>query len=90
MVGSETTASLGLSKSNADVRSPVTARRHGVMFVSTMPGYCLPKRRSMKRMSDVWSNTSESTSELPSKISFVMGTVERPCARDAAGVAGTM
>ena len=45
-----------LSKSNAEVRSPQTARRQGVMF-----GSSTPKRASMKRISEVWSNVSEQT-----------------------------
>ena len=43
-------------KSNADVRSPQTARRHGVMFGSRTPNRC-----SMNRMIEVWSKTSEHT-----------------------------
>ena len=39
-----------LSKSKAEVRSPQTARRHGVMFGSLMPW-----RASMKRTSELWS-----------------------------------
>src|SRR5439155_7389452 len=41
---------------NAEVRSPQTARRQGVMF-----GSSTPKRASMKRITDVASNTSEQT-----------------------------
>src|SRR5579859_6527397 len=54
--GSGTTSSLGVPKLSVDVRSPATARRHAVMLGSTMP-----KRASMKRMSDVWSKTCELT-----------------------------
>ena len=43
-------------KSKAEVRSPQTARRHGEMF-----GSCTPNRRSMNRMIEVWSKTSEQT-----------------------------
>lgn len=43
-------------KSNALVRSPHTARRHGEMF-----GSSTPKRCSMKRITEVWSNTCELT-----------------------------
>ena len=43
-------------KLKAEVRSPETARRHVVML-----GSLTPKRCSMKRMSEVWSNTSELT-----------------------------
>ncbi len=55
-VGSGGTRSDALSKSNAEVRSPQTARRHGVMF-----GSSTPNRASMKRISEVASNTSEQT-----------------------------
>src|ERR1700733_1410577 len=47
------------TKSNAEVRSPATAVRHGVMFFS--PSSRGPKRAWMKRISDVWSKTSEFT-----------------------------
>src|SRR5882757_5495167 len=43
-------------KSNALVRSPQTARRHGEMF-----GSCTPVQRSRKRITEVWSATSEFT-----------------------------
>ena len=43
-------------KSNAEVRSPQTVRRQGVMF-----GSRTPKRRSMNRMIEVWSKVSEQT-----------------------------
>src|SRR5436309_3160710 len=56
MLGGDGTLSEALSKSNAEVRSPHTARRHGVMF-----GSFTPNRASMKRITDVWSNTSEQT-----------------------------
>ena len=49
------------AKSKAEVKSPATARRHGVMFDSIKPGRCSPKRRSRKRISEVWSKTSELT-----------------------------
>jgi hypothetical protein len=61
VLGNGTVASLGEAKLNADVRSPETARRHLVMFLSIMPGYSDMKRRSINRMSDVWSNTCEFT-----------------------------
>jgi hypothetical protein len=41
-------------KSKAVVRSPQTARRQAEML-----GSWTPKRRSMKRMIEVWSKTSE-------------------------------
>ena len=56
MLGSAGTESDALSKSNAEVRSPQTARRHGVML-----GSSTPNRASMKRISEVWSNVSEQT-----------------------------
>src|SRR6478609_6875720 len=56
MLGGDGTRLDELSKSNAEVRSPHTARRQGVMF-----GSSTPNRASMKRMSDVWSNVSEQT-----------------------------
>ena len=43
-------------KSNAEVRSPQTVRRQGVMW-----GSCTPNRFSRNRMIDVWSNVSEQT-----------------------------
>jgi hypothetical protein len=43
-------------KSNAEVRSPHTARRHALML-----GSRTPKRRSRKRRTEVWSNSSEQT-----------------------------
>jgi hypothetical protein len=46
----------GLAKSNIDVKSPQTARRHAEIF-----GSATPKRRSRKRRIEVWSNTSEHT-----------------------------
>src|SRR5262245_10872938 len=46
----------GRRKLNGQVRSPSTARRHGLML-----GSMAPKRASRKRMSDVWSNASELT-----------------------------
>ncbi|MDT4824750.1 hypothetical protein FQZ97_580100 [compost metagenome] len=49
-------ASLGVAKLKIEVRSPQTARRHGEMF-----GSATPKRRSMKRSTEVWSNTCELT-----------------------------
>ncbi len=49
-------ASLGVAKLKHEVRSPTTARRHALMLVSTTP-----KRFSMKRIVDVWSNTCELT-----------------------------
>src|SRR5580704_1396489 len=57
VLGNGTVASLGEEKLNDDVRSPETARRHLVMLLSMMPGYSDPNRRSINRMSDVWSNT---------------------------------
>src|ERR1700760_904163 len=109
VLGSGTTAAFGDLKLKADVRSPVTARRHGVIFVSLTPN-----RFSRNWISDVWSNTSEFThppllhgeitiigtrapnpygplgySELPGKISSVIGTVDRPCSCVWGGVGGT-
>ncbi|CAM5725457.1 hypothetical protein STENM223S_08209 [Streptomyces tendae] len=43
-------------KSKAEVRSPQTARRHGEIL-----GSRTPKRRSMKRITEVWSKVSEQT-----------------------------
>src|SRR5579884_714634 len=56
VLGRETTTWLGALKSNAEVRSPQTARRHGVMF-----GSSTPKRCSINRTIEVWSKTSEFT-----------------------------
>ena len=56
MLGSGGTERARLPKSNADVRSPATARRHGVIC-----GSSTPNRRSMNRRIDVWSNVSEHT-----------------------------
>jgi len=53
--------SFGDLKLNADVRSPVTARRQGVMFGSIRVGCSCAKRFSMNWINEVWSNTSEST-----------------------------
>jgi hypothetical protein len=50
-----------LAKLKAETRSPQTTRRHGVMLVSFRFGWPRPKRCSTKRISDVWSNTSEQT-----------------------------
>ncbi len=52
----ESAESSGVAKSNTLVRSPVTARRHGLMF-----GSATPKRASSSRSTEVWSNTCEST-----------------------------
>jgi hypothetical protein len=49
-------AGRALPKSNAAVRSPQIARRHGEMF-----GSCTPKRFSMNCTIEVWSKTSEQT-----------------------------
>lgn len=46
----------GLAKLNAEVRSPQTARRQGLIF-----GSMTPKRCSRKRITEVWSNTWELT-----------------------------
>jgi hypothetical protein len=54
VLGSVGTCSTVFEKSKADVRSPATERRHGVML-----GSLTPKRDSMSRMTDVWSKTSE-------------------------------
>jgi hypothetical protein len=54
--GSVGTDELCWTKSNALVRSPQMARRHAEMC-----GSFTPKRRSMNRMIEVWSNTSEQT-----------------------------
>ncbi|MNL13401.1 hypothetical protein D3C87_1343080 [compost metagenome] len=43
---------LGVAKLKALVRSPHTARRNGEMW-----GSLTPKRASMKRSTEVWSNT---------------------------------
>ena len=48
--------SFGSAKLNALVRSPATARRQAEML-----GSITPKRASMKRMHEVWSNTCELT-----------------------------
>src|ERR1700759_4661913 len=54
--GRLTRDSFGVAKSNAEVRSPTTARRQGEML-----GSCTPKRFSMKRITDVWSKSCELT-----------------------------
>ncbi|MNK91511.1 hypothetical protein D3C87_1116090 [compost metagenome] len=46
----------GVLKLNAEVRSPQTARRNGLIL-----GSCTPKRVSRKRSTEVWSNTCELT-----------------------------
>jgi len=56
VLGSEITAAFGDSKSKVEVKSRATVRLHAVMF-----GSVTPKRCSRKRISDVWSNTSEFT-----------------------------
>ncbi len=61
VLGSGTSALLGEVKLKADVRSPATARRQVVMLFSRNPGYCAPNRRSINRISEVWSSTSELT-----------------------------
>src|ERR1700704_4599453 len=61
VLGSGIFAVLAPAKLKADVRSPATARRHLVMLFSCNPGYCDPNRRSINRISEVWSNTSELT-----------------------------
>src|SRR5205823_14608474 len=43
-------------KSKAELRSPHTERRHSLIF-----GSRTPKHFSMKRITDVWSNSSEQT-----------------------------
>src|SRR6202000_842339 len=48
--------SLGVAKLKHDIRSPTTARRHALML-----GSITPKRFSMKRIVEVWSNTCELT-----------------------------
>ena len=56
MSGSEGTGPGDFEKSNAEVRSPQTVRRQGVMW-----GSCTPNRFSRNRMIEVWSNVSEHT-----------------------------
>ena len=53
---SKKASSFGSAKLNALVRSPLTARRQAEMF-----GSITPKRASMKRITEVWSNTCELT-----------------------------
>ena len=48
--------SSGVAKSKQLLRSLLTARRHGVIR-----GSCTPKRASMKRITEVWSDTWEFT-----------------------------
>src|ERR1051326_6671410 len=55
-VGSAGADKSGAVMSSADVRSPVTERRHAERF-----GTSTPKRVSRKRSIDVWSNRSEHT-----------------------------
>jgi hypothetical protein len=50
--GSVGNASFGVAKLNAEVRSPHTVRRHGVMLGSDSL-WPWPKRASMKRITDV-------------------------------------
>lgn len=45
-----------VSKSNAEVRSPHIRRRHAVMLGSSIPVHF-----SRKRLTEVWSNSSEQT-----------------------------
>src|SRR5579862_3720543 len=47
---------LGVAKSKAEVRSPLTARCHGLMA-----GTAIPNRFSRNCPSEVWSNTCELT-----------------------------
>jgi hypothetical protein len=54
-------AALGVLKLNALVRSPTTARRHGVMLASTMSVSPCAKRASRKRINEVWSSSCELT-----------------------------
>ena len=61
MSGSGANDTSGVAKLNAEVRSPATARRHAVMLVSISSGWSSAKRASMKRISEVWSNTCELT-----------------------------
>ncbi|MNV49144.1 hypothetical protein D3C71_1410880 [compost metagenome] len=49
-------SSLGVAKLKAEVRSPSTARRHGLMLSSGTP-----KRASRKRSTEVWSKAWELT-----------------------------
>ena len=51
-----TTGSFGWTKSKQEVRSPQTARCHGLMASTVMP-----KRFSRNLPTEVWSNTCEST-----------------------------
>src|SRR5437879_8080473 len=54
--GSGSTPRLGVLKSKTLVRSPQTARRHGLIC-----GSITPKRVSRNRITEVWSNTCELT-----------------------------
>ncbi len=54
MEGSAAGVGSAAVKSKAEVRSPQMARRQGEML-----GSSTPKRRSMKRMIEVWSKVSE-------------------------------
>ncbi|MCY1369011.1 hypothetical protein D9M69_560280 [compost metagenome] len=51
-----TVGSFGLTKSKQEVRSPQTARCHGLIASTVMP-----KRCSRNRPTEVWSNTCELT-----------------------------
>ena len=68
-------ARLGRRKSKAEVRSPQTARRQGEMF-----GSITPKRVSRKRITEVWSNTSEFTQppRLQGEITYIGTRAPRP------------
>ena len=66
---------MGVRKSKAEVRSPQTARRQGVMF-----GSSTPKRASRKRITEVWSKTSELTKppRLQGEITYIGTRGPRP------------
>src|SRR5512139_1322017 len=70
--------SLGRSKSKAEVRSPLTARCHGLMA-----GMVTPKRRSMNCATEVWSNTCELTQPplLHGEITYIGTRGPRPQGR---------
>src|SRR5262249_26967647 len=78
--GSDTRAELGFSKSKAEVRSPHTVLRHCVMLVSISPEGGGAKRRSRKRIREVWSKVSEHTNPplLQGEITIIGTRTPRP------------
>ncbi len=89
-------------KSNTDIRSPVTARRQGLMV-----GSGTPNTREQNRRTEVWSKTSEQTYPprvqgettimgtrkpspmgFPELISPAVETVDSPSASEVGGTGG--